>query len=56
MHLHLVVAELYMKPTVRGSVVEPFEVVGAEIVLFSVLTQVIVWAAADESRILTMVI
>ncbi len=45
-----------MKPTVNGSVVEPFDVVGALIVLFSVFTQVIVCAAAEESSILTMVI
>lgn len=43
-----------MNPTVRKRVVDPFEVVGAVTVLFSVLIQVIVWAAADESSILTI--
>lgn len=55
-HLHFEVALLYMNPTVRGRVVEPFEVVGALMVLFSVFTQVMVWATADASRILTIVI
>lgn len=42
MQRHLEVAELYINPTVKGSVVEPFEVVGAVTVLSSVLTHVIV--------------
>lgn len=44
---------MYIKPTVNGSVVEPLEVVGAVTVLFSVFTQVMVWAAAEESRMRT---
>jgi hypothetical protein len=42
MHRHLDVEPLYMKPTVRGRVVDPLDVVGAETVLFSVFTQLIV--------------
>jgi len=38
-----------MNPTVSGNVVEPFDVVGAVTVLFSVLTQEIVCAAAEAS-------
>ena len=49
MHRHFDVAELYINPTVKGSVVEPFDVVGADTVEFSVLTQVIVWATAEKS-------
>ena len=45
-----------MNPTVKNSVVEPFDVVGAVTVEFSVLTQAIVWAAAEKSSILTTVI
>jgi hypothetical protein len=41
MQRHLVVAELYMKPTVNGEVAEPLDGDGTETVLFSVLTQVI---------------
>lgn len=35
----------------RNSVVEPFDVVGADTVLFSVFTHVIVCATAEKSRI-----
>ena len=38
-----------MNPTVRCEVVDPFEVVGALTVEFSVLTQLIVWAAVEKS-------
>ena len=47
----MLVAELYMNPTVSGRVVEPLDVVGAETVEFSVFTHVIVWATAVASRI-----
>lgn len=56
MHRHLLVPPLYMKPTVRKSVVEPLLVVGAVTVLFSVFTHVMVWATAEKSRTRTIVI
>lgn len=49
MQRHFEVCVLYMKPTVRGRVVEPFDVVGAVTVLFSVFTQVIPSATALKS-------
>jgi hypothetical protein len=49
MQRNLEVAELYMKPTVNGNVVDPFDVVGAVTVLFSVLTHVMVCVAAEKS-------
>lgn len=49
MQRHLEVAALYWKPTVRGRVVEPLEVVGAITILFSVFTQVIVCVTALKS-------
>lgn len=51
MHLHFEVAELYINPTVNGKVVDPFDVVGAVTVLFSVFTQDIVCATAEKSNI-----
>lgn len=39
---HFDVLALYWNPAVTGNVVDPFEVIGAAIVLFSVLTQAIV--------------
>jgi hypothetical protein len=49
MHRHLDVAPLNWNVTVFGSVVDPFEVVGAETVLFSVFVHPIVSAAAEKS-------
>lgn len=46
---HFEVALLYIKPTVKGRVVDPFEVAGAVTVLFSVFTQVIPSATALKS-------
>lgn len=51
---HFEVALLYMNPTVKGKVVEPFEVVGALTVEFSVLTQVIVSVTPLKSKIRTI--
>lgn len=45
---------MYINFTVNGKVVEPLEVVGAVIELFSVFTHVIVWVAALKSKILTV--
>jgi len=45
---------LNWKPTVNGKVVDPFEVVGAVIVLFSVFVHVIVCATPVASKIRTM--
>ena len=42
MHRHFEVAELYIKVTVLGNVVEPLEVVGTLTVEFSVFVQPIV--------------
>ena len=50
----MLVPPLYMNPTVRNNVVDPFDVVGAVTVLSSVLTHAIVWATAVWSRILTI--
>lgn len=49
MQRHLPVFELYWNKAALGSVVEPFEVVGAVASPFSVLTHVIVWATAEKS-------
>lgn len=38
-------AALYIKPTVNGNAVEPFDGEGTETVLFCVFTQLIVWPA-----------
>lgn len=54
MQRHLEVAPLKIKPTVKNNVVDPFEVVGTDTVLFSVLTQVIVWATAEKSSTRTI--
>lgn len=43
-----------MNLTVKNKVVEPFEVVGAAIELFSVFTQTIVCATPEKSKILTV--
>ncbi len=54
MHRHFDVPAFHLNPTVSGSVVEPFDVVGAVTVEFSVFTHVIVCAAAEESRMTTI--
>lgn len=53
---HFDVLALNMNPTVRGNVVDPFDVVGTETVEFSVFTHEMVCATALKSRILTMTI
>ena len=47
---------LYWKPTVSGKVVEPFDVVGTETLLFSVLAHTRVWETALKSKMRTMTI
>lgn len=49
MQRHFDVWPLYWNPTVTGKVVEPFDVVGTEAVLFSVLVQPMVCVAALKS-------
>jgi len=49
MQRHRLVLPLYWNPTVTGKVVEPFDVVGTEEVLFSVLVQPMVCVAALKS-------
>ena len=56
MQRHLDVWALYINPTVRGRVVDPLEVVGTLIALFSVFVHPIVCAAALKSYIRTIVI
>lgn len=49
MQRHFDVEPLYIKPTVKGNVVEPLDVVGAVTLLSSVFTQEMVCATALKS-------